>query len=429
MPWTNLPATNATNWPQVDFLNQFREAYNERADLLLGVAGTNNWLIDPVEFVSLVVEKMAVPFAVGDDVQAQNPFSPSILELQTRLEILARYFGAPDLFPVGQQVDITAATANAGLYDLPDWRDDAGIPAAGYTRKFPREIASTGDAGNNGERARHTGDLKFYDHAGGTWTLSSDQSSPADVVEDFGRIEPGDYIGPWIFNELQAGINALEYLRFPVFRTNVFDRSQYDHPHYGAYAMGPYVAELSPGDPDEIGMANAAYAAGVPDYQVDRWVGSMGGLSMDFTFWLPDWIDGGGVRHSRHRFEAKIPDLSLGFEGVADTPGLTREITNLYFYPGVVNGGVFHDFGTGMADAWNDITGDYDPETPPAGESWDASFQWPFATDQTVIPANPVAVAGWPFGSVSGSFKMSYSDGGSRNCFAGYIRFSGFEYE
>ena len=428
--WINLPADETTDWTQVDFLNQFVDAYNERYNLIMGVGGFPNFLT--ISGGTAIVETLNGVFSEGDDVAHINPpvSQTSIREIQTRLETLAYYFGKPSLFPVGGTDYIDYLTPFAGLYDLPDWRAEAGIPTGGYTRKYPREIATTADPGSSGQRARHEVSGYMYDYTGGAWVLSSDQGSPADTVTDTGLMDAGDYIGPWIFNELQAGIQALDTIRFPVRNTLVFPDLVYHH--WGAYGSGPRVAELSPGVYDLVGMAAASHATATPTYAENYHSGSMDGNEIRYVRFLPDVIIG-GVRYVGHNCRVELPDWALGFSGFYHG-GLTRSITKLYYYPGTNvapgTGASFHNFGTSLTHTWNDITGDYDCELPATAEDWTASDQWPFPTvNQTVMPADPVASGGWPNTSyVSWDFQMLTFDYTGRSCFAGYVQYSGFDY-
>lgn len=120
-------------------------------------------------------------------------------------------------------------------------------PPSGFRRKFPREIYSLAESGVGGWRARFTNrrttpapyifharrwhssevthrsyggyvdtpedqaslSTKLFDYVGSGWVLSSDQKSDPDIVETHGLIHAGDYIGPWILNDLRDAINNL----------------------------------------------------------------------------------------------------------------------------------------------------------------------------------------------------------------------------
>ena len=63
---------------------------------------------------------------------------------------------------------------------------------------------------SNGHRARALDDGNVYDRTGGAWVVTSNPTGdPPDTVTAYGTMMSGDYIGPWIFNELRDGFNAL----------------------------------------------------------------------------------------------------------------------------------------------------------------------------------------------------------------------------
>ncbi len=49
----------------------------------------------------------------------------------------------------------------------------------------------------------------YYEHDGTGWVLSADQTSPPDLVTSYGPAKPGDYMGPWIWNEMATAIGLL----------------------------------------------------------------------------------------------------------------------------------------------------------------------------------------------------------------------------
>ena len=55
------------------------------------------------------------------------------------------------------------------------------------------------------------GDIYEYDPGG--WAVAEDQDAPPDLVTEYGLAEPGDYMGPWLFNELQAALQHLHLVR------------------------------------------------------------------------------------------------------------------------------------------------------------------------------------------------------------------------
>ena len=190
MTWTDPLLTEGDSWHGVGFLNDIVRAINERREA--GGAGSA---------ITGVVE--------GDIVQGVS----FLAGLQLAAITVLQAFQDPDT------MDVTPGAIPANFTDVSDWAgtrytaqtamDAAGL-SDGFTRKRPREIEDLDDDGEDGQVARFVGpsaDSLIYTHDGDDWTLASDQSLKPDVIDadsDFPRyIEAGDYIGPWIFNELQ----------------------------------------------------------------------------------------------------------------------------------------------------------------------------------------------------------------------------------
>jgi hypothetical protein len=192
MTWADPIADNSTAWSGIGFLNQLVRALDERREAV-GLAPSG-----------LEVEE-------GDDVQAVS-FIRGLQ--QAALDVLER-FQDPDT------MDVTPGSIPANFAADTDWSGDqyteqtamdaAGL-SDGFTRKRPREIEALDDAGANGQVARYIGedddgDFKIYTHDGSSWSLASDQTLQPDTIEvdsAFPRLfQAGDYIGPWIWIELQ----------------------------------------------------------------------------------------------------------------------------------------------------------------------------------------------------------------------------------
>lgn len=209
MSWTGLPATQTTDWSQVDYFNQFVDAIVERES----AATPYNESILPLAESARVV--------AGDDVGKTTAFQVpgSIFNLQRGLERAAGIHVFEDGID-DMASDAGAPHAPGLLSDVARLATEVGnaIPADTtvsfpniFTRKWPREIATTGDAGESGWRARHQSDAAFYEHDGTAWSLAADQATPADTLEGRGYIVAGDYIGPWIWNELWAVAKAMKW--------------------------------------------------------------------------------------------------------------------------------------------------------------------------------------------------------------------------
>ncbi len=193
MSWVNLPADQGTDWTALSFLNQFVHALNERRAFTPGTwkgGGSTLFSNAPLSL-----------YEAGDICQ-------SFALLQEGVEETRRYY--VDASKVGFPADPIAdyLTQYDWLYDLAGFRSAAGLHADGFLRKFPREIVNLSAAGSSGQVARNLTDGLMYVYGSG-WTLADPQPAVSDVVESHGIMQPGDYIGPWVFNELQASLKAL----------------------------------------------------------------------------------------------------------------------------------------------------------------------------------------------------------------------------
>jgi hypothetical protein len=89
----------------------------------------------------------------------------------------------------------------------------------------------------DGEAGRSLGDGQTYqyDATGNTWQLCDPQVPPTTLSAQ-GLLQPGDYIGPWIFTELRALLNAM-LIRMITYQV---DADEY----YGQPTSGTTLAEL-----------------------------------------------------------------------------------------------------------------------------------------------------------------------------------------
>lgn len=196
MPWTDMPAADGAEWADLAWRTQFVAAIRERKFAVGSDDGLAAWA------------DMDMP-AAGDHAARWTGDPWSIVRMQDAVESLAPSY-----------LTTTAVTGNAftDITDLPWYtvaslRSAAGLDASGFTRKYPREIASTADYGETGWRARLTGSgaADYWEHDGASWAAADDQTSPPDTVTDYGHAEVGDYVGPWLFNELRACLDLLLY--------------------------------------------------------------------------------------------------------------------------------------------------------------------------------------------------------------------------
>jgi hypothetical protein len=143
------------------------------------------------------------------------------------------------------------------------WADEVFPPPTGFTRKFPREIHNIAETGVDGQRARfvftqggrplasggyydqgslipdkrwdfaftpleqkhYSGALFDYISASGGWIFSENQVKPADIITTSGMPRVGDYMGPWILNDLQKAINLLTHVGYCPFWLQQYSNS------------------------------------------------------------------------------------------------------------------------------------------------------------------------------------------------------------
>lgn len=229
MGWTNLPATQATDWTHVDFLNQFVEAYNERVE---------GWVYRNDDNSSSYEALKMAPVQAGDYPAYANPdfdfyhydkvdgpLSRCKFSIQTLQHHLiwsgslipwvnweaVSLFDHFDLFD--NDIDDHAYTPEsafraAGIIDggtAWDNRWDTDLP---FTRKVPRYIDATPSPAV-GMRAYDTAASRgVFEYDGSDWILIDGPATP-DTVTLRGIYRVGDYVGPWIWNELQSLYNIL----------------------------------------------------------------------------------------------------------------------------------------------------------------------------------------------------------------------------
>jgi hypothetical protein len=198
MGWTNMPATDGTDWADLAFRTQFMEAIRERY-FAIGVDGVDEW------------DDVPMP-AVGDAAAHHDGNWHDIGGMQLSVSFMAPFYCPPgdytgQSYGVGEMPHYTVASLWAA----------AGINAGGWIRKYPREITSLSDPGVSGQRARlkHAGlppyvptGAVYYEYTT-SWEAAEDQTSPPDTITDYGAAAIGDYVGPWLFNELRACLDLM----------------------------------------------------------------------------------------------------------------------------------------------------------------------------------------------------------------------------
>jgi len=149
----------------------------------------------------------------GIDAMAADPqsdWAEALWSVHIGIDRLANAIGNP----------LPAGVSNGNFYNL-------------FTRKWPREIADDTDTGEDGQRARYRTTAQMYDHVGGAWVLSEDQLTPPDTVEGRGLCVSGDYVGPWIWNELWAVCKVMRW-------TMVYERGTVEYDWRGSGVSSKY---------------------------------------------------------------------------------------------------------------------------------------------------------------------------------------------
>jgi hypothetical protein len=200
--WSDLPATDATDWSSVDFLNQFVSAINER-------------ITAPALNASPISVGTLSPVTTGQDVQLAS----LIRSWQQKIESLMAYYISPGDPTVDDSVIRLNFWSQRPLSAGNDWRVLAGLNSAGWTRKRPREIGTITSAGTDGWLAQASQRQSFggsgtpgvmYRRAAGSWALVQDNYTIPDVVTSYGNCFPGDYLGPWVWNEMKSAITLMQ---------------------------------------------------------------------------------------------------------------------------------------------------------------------------------------------------------------------------
>jgi hypothetical protein len=193
--WTDT-IDESTDWSDLDFLSMFRDAVNERTRAANGAAIRS--------------------FSLGNDVQhASHGSLATIRYLQEEVDAVVGNY-----IPIDIDMS-TLGESDSPAYTTATFRTAAGLHADGWRRKRPREISSLSAAADTQGNARATNQRAIYTDGlvykfnGTSWildvgrpdTLDSDSAAPDHVVP--GYVTAGDYIGPWLFNELRDACNVL----------------------------------------------------------------------------------------------------------------------------------------------------------------------------------------------------------------------------
>ncbi|MFA9478503.1 hypothetical protein ACERK3_09365 [Phycisphaerales bacterium AB-hyl4] len=198
MGWTDLPVDYGYDVARPDFLNQFVEAINERR--------------------ALRRTDLLAPFEEGDRLSATR-----IAQLQNACVLMVNEsaWWDWDAYPNPMALDqtpIDELSESDVRLTLTRVRELAELPPEGFTRKRPK-LVGPGDSGAIGDRAYGTSSLRNglpprtkFEYDGG-WVVSDDQWSAVDIVTEHGIAQVGDYLGPWLFNEMQVFLQQIKWIR------------------------------------------------------------------------------------------------------------------------------------------------------------------------------------------------------------------------
>lgn len=222
MTWANLPATQTTDWSALAFLQQFRDAVEERqfysaSPTFPAVVAGDNPFDHLLSWQQWVMNQIDVGIVGG--FQARSRWIvPGSFDLTKHTGVIT----GPAWDTVTNSSDrFDYEGIGDGGYRRPydGFTPDRFWPLvngqSGFTRKRPREISDPGsgltpDGDAAGDLARNTSDRgRIYRWSGSSWALHDDQSAQPDTLTSYGVIQPGDYWGSWLWNELQAALQQL----------------------------------------------------------------------------------------------------------------------------------------------------------------------------------------------------------------------------
>jgi hypothetical protein len=182
---------------------------------------------------------------------------------------------------------------------------------------------------------------ELYEYGEDGWERSADQATPPDTVTTYGIAQPGDFVGPWLWNELQTAINLLHLTKA--------SGASFGHGNGQTHdgGSGLYEPDLATAQ----AAAQANWAATPP-----RMSGASG----------PRAYNGASTRGGSYYSAGATKDTSqqaLTFPNTSD-PALTVDVT-FYVIGTQPSWGYallgFADFGdpiaNGVATAWHTITG------------------------------------------------------------------------
>lgn len=337
MSWTGLPCDATTDWQSLSFREQFCKAIRERDWAINGTWASHT-----------------MPSA-GDDCQKALDAYLGPASIQNWIT------GNADLFcPTGSHVGDTTKPA----YTYQTLWAAAGVDASGWTRKYPREIASPYAGGSSGQRARCKagGTAEYYEHNGTSWQVAADQTSPPDTVETYGVAQPGDYLGPWLFNEVYDCLQLMTCLSLSC----------------SIVASGQYKQETVW---DEASFAAAKTAI------ESQWSTSAAPSSSaaNPTSWNMAQCYSGGTKYMI-RAQRQTASFQISPRSIADTGRLDCDVT--FYIIGESYNGTFSNMGDSIADGTAVVAETLTAED--GGQTTITSSEWN-AVNANVIPNSPYA--------------------------------------
>lgn len=179
MPWQGFPITSATSWQSLNWWNQFAQAIGWRQAMIylnfpLHELSPNTLFIEDDgndRYQPKLLHQGDLPTFYNTG-SGGGRSTPIVMDMQAAIEDLAIRFIDIDNFSLQGQSFINTPI-KSWFFTLASWRAKAGLHADGFKRMY------RDDSGN--------------------W------------VTAYGFARHGDYIGPWVFDELKAGLDVLTH--------------------------------------------------------------------------------------------------------------------------------------------------------------------------------------------------------------------------
>jgi len=179
-----------------------------------GLAGDNGGGLTVPES-GAYVQALDIKTSPGFPINIPSGGNVGLGYLQQMTEQICHSYADTNAFPNGFN-----GLQYASGYTLASWRQSSNMDSvSGYVRKFPRTIQATSGIGTSGHRAYidvNSDGLQsktVYEYDGSLWIVANNQKRGPDIITSYGLMEQGDYIGPWIYNDLASGLLSLKWAK------------------------------------------------------------------------------------------------------------------------------------------------------------------------------------------------------------------------